>query len=194
MDLVQAPKRQDVFDVMRGRVDAAASSFNMTAVSFPTSIWDESLYKAWSKIVCSLIPNLQKYQEALEKANKVFEAKEIILLEKTTALVIASTVMEKSYDGNEWKYGRKKLDKERYGKVSTLIKTHKQSCNKLRTNFRTHVLQSPTTSTYIDVLTPTVYIVVVKCNRDEETGAFIDEKDIIMKNIRFAKTVFEKII
>ncbi|GME98208.1 unnamed protein product [Ambrosiozyma monospora] len=60
MDLVQAPKRQDVFDVMRGRVDAAASSFNMTAVSFPTSIWDESLYKAWSKIVCSLIPNLQK--------------------------------------------------------------------------------------------------------------------------------------
>lgn len=65
-------------------------------IGFPTSIWDESLYKAWSQIVCSLIPNINLFNNNLIKFNSILDAEEIILFEKTTFLVISSTASIKS--------------------------------------------------------------------------------------------------
>ena len=55
---------------------------------FKTSIWDETLYKAWSQIVHELILNAPQLKKSLSDFADVAEADEILLFEKTTFLVI----------------------------------------------------------------------------------------------------------
>ena len=55
---------------------------------FQTSIWDETLYKAWSQIVHELILNAPQLKKSLSDFADVAEADEILLFEKTTFLVI----------------------------------------------------------------------------------------------------------
>lgn len=58
-------------------------------VCFGTSIWDETLYKAWSRIVYQMVPNVQALEKNLIKLCDVLEADEIILFERSTFLEIA---------------------------------------------------------------------------------------------------------
>ena len=68
MDLVQLDKRQELFEIMMSKLQETSAAYGFPSlVGFPTSIWDESLYKAWSQIVCSLIPNMTIYQSNLKK-------------------------------------------------------------------------------------------------------------------------------
>jgi Ras-related GTP-binding protein A/B len=55
-----------------------------------TSIWDETLYKAWSQIVHELIPNAVQLEISLKAFAENIEADEILLFEKTTFLVSSS--------------------------------------------------------------------------------------------------------
>ncbi|KAF8003615.1 hypothetical protein HF325_001063 [Metschnikowia pulcherrima] len=86
MDLVQLDKREELFHIMMDKLQKISNPFQFKLVGFPTSIWDESLYKAWSQIVCSLIPNMNLFNSNLLKFNEVLDAEEIILFEKTTFL------------------------------------------------------------------------------------------------------------
>jgi Ras-related GTP-binding protein A/B len=54
---------------------------------FQTSIWDETLYKAWSQIVHELISNAEQLNKSLNEFADVTEADEILLFEKKTFLV-----------------------------------------------------------------------------------------------------------
>ena len=44
---------------------------------FRTSIWDETLYKAWSSIVYQLIPNVEKVERQLEHLRSIMTAGEV---------------------------------------------------------------------------------------------------------------------
>ena len=54
---------------------------------FATSIWDETLYRAWSSIVYLLIPNVNRLESNLRQFASVIEASEVLLFEKATFLV-----------------------------------------------------------------------------------------------------------
>jgi Ras-related GTP-binding protein A/B len=56
---------------------------------FPTSIWDETLYKAWSEIVHSLIPNVKLLKAQLTDFSAICAADEVVLFERATFLVIS---------------------------------------------------------------------------------------------------------
>ncbi|OWJ99057.1 hypothetical protein Celaphus_00009974, partial [Cervus elaphus hippelaphus] len=57
---------------------------------FRTSIWDETLYKAWSSIVYQLIPNVQQLEMNLRNFAEIIEADEVLLFERATFLLAAS--------------------------------------------------------------------------------------------------------
>jgi Ras-related GTP-binding protein A/B len=59
--------------------------------AFPTSIWDETLYKAWSQIVYSLIPNVDLLESQLRDFSTICAADEVVLFERATFLVISHT-------------------------------------------------------------------------------------------------------
>ena len=54
---------------------------------FRTSIWDETLYKAWSSIVYQLIPNVKQLETNLENFASIIDADEVLLFERATFLV-----------------------------------------------------------------------------------------------------------
>lgn len=58
---------------------------------FATSIWDETLYKAWSQIVYSLIPNVDLLEAQLKDFSAICGADEVVLFERATFLVISTT-------------------------------------------------------------------------------------------------------
>lgn len=64
-------------------------SFRMRC--FATSIWDETLYKAWSEIVYSLIPNVGLLESQLKDFSTICAADEVVLFERATFLVISHT-------------------------------------------------------------------------------------------------------
>lgn len=190
MDLVQIDKRDELFNIMMDKLQKISNPFQFKLVGFPTSIWNESLYKAWSQIVCSLIPNMNLFNENLLKFNRILDADEIILFEKTTFLVISST--NSILNGNN---NLDNLDPKRFEKISNIIKTYKQSVSKLRTNFNNLIIKGSNDSQFfIDVLTDNMFIMIILKDKPEE-GAYVNNKEelIVLENIKSARKWFEKI-
>lgn len=52
-------------------------SIPLDITCFRTSIWDETLYKCWSSIVVSLIPNVGTLESHLENFGQILEADEV---------------------------------------------------------------------------------------------------------------------
>lgn len=199
MDLVQIDKREELFVIMMEKLQKISNPFQFKLVGFPTSIWDESLYKAWSLIVCSLIPNMNLFNSNLLKFNQVLDAEEIILFEKTTFLVISSTAsiqhQMKHNDGNQTTGLTEVLDPKRFEKISNIIKTYKQSISKLRTNFHNLVIRGSNGSHfYIDILTDNLFIMIVLKDKDSQENFVSSHEDlVILENIKAARRWFEKI-
>ena len=55
---------------------------------FKTSIWDETLYRAWSQIVSFLLPNIKTLEKNLKTFCETLNADEVVLFERSTFLVI----------------------------------------------------------------------------------------------------------
>lgn len=199
MDLVQVDKRAELFHIMMERLQNISNPYQFTLVGFPTSIWDESLYKAWSLIVCSLIPNMNLFNSSLLKLNKILDANEIILFEKTTFLVISSTASiqhQMQIQASPKPTGSSDaLDPKRFEKISNIIKTYKQSTSKLRANFQNLVIRGSNGSLfYVDILTDNLFIMIVLKDRAETTKFINTHEDlVILENIRAARKWFEKI-
>jgi len=88
MDLVRPP-RGPVLEKKAAELRAASGDAEITV--FGTSIYDESLYKAWSRIVHTLIPNASVLTKHLGKLADACNATEVVLFERTTFLVIATS-------------------------------------------------------------------------------------------------------
>ncbi|CBK23668.2 Gtr1/RagA G protein [Blastocystis hominis] len=80
---------------------------------FGTSIWDETLYLAWSNVIQSLVPDSQRLQKQLNTIAELTECDELVLFERSTFLVLASS-------SNDLK-----LDSNRFEKISNTIKQFK---------------------------------------------------------------------
>lgn len=144
----------------------------MTA--FKTSIWDETLYKAWSSIVYSLIPNVKALESHLNMFAELTEADEVILFERTSFLVISHATRKEHKDSN------------RFEKISNIIKQFKLSCSKTMSQFSSMEVRNGEMSAYVDVLTPNTYIMVVMSDPSVLSTA-------TLMNIQMARKHFEQI-
>merc|ERR1719433_2506434 len=84
---------------------------------YPTSIWDETLFRAWSAIICSLIPNSVKMKNQLKLLCRVCGADEMVLFERATFLVVSKVTL------------KEQKDIHRMEKISNIVKQFKLKCN-----------------------------------------------------------------
>jgi Ras-related GTP-binding protein A/B len=90
MDLVAEEDRQSILDDRKRLIGDMCKSCGVEHFEcFGTSIWDETLYKAWSEIVTNLIPNIALLETHLNNFCKICDADEVVLFERATFLVIA---------------------------------------------------------------------------------------------------------
>jgi Ras-related GTP-binding protein A/B len=136
--------------------------------------------------VHALIPNVAVLSQHLTTFAEACSATEVILFERTTFLVIAtSTILPPtaitsssgsssyalSMEGNpDDPYGDV-LDPTRYERTSELIKAFKHSCARVREEFRSLELEFPDCTAVLDELTKNMYVLVIV--HDPTIGEFV---------------------
>jgi len=173
MDLVAEERRDHLFEDRRNKLIELSRPLNVQC--FRTSIWDESLYKAWSSMVYSLIPNVKVLEQHLDSFCGICEADEIVLFERATFLVIAHATHNEN------------SDLHRFEKISNIIKQFKLSCSKASSIFHSMEIRNTTFTAFIDVFTSTTYVMLVVSDRDIQSAA-------TNINIQNARSHFERII
>ncbi|KAJ3881326.1 Gtr1/RagA G protein conserved region-domain-containing protein [Lentinula edodes] len=204
MDLVREPKAT-MFEKKREELQKASSGVVITV--FGTSIYDESLYRAWSSIVHTLIPNAAVLNKHLNIVAAACSATEVILFERTTFLVIAtstsstsspsastSSTSSSSASISSSTYAPSppspsdphQMHLKRYERTSELIKAFKWSCSRVREEFHSLELDMYDFTAVLDEMTRNTYVMVVVHDPTIETAA-------IKLNIRMARKKFEEL-
>ena len=87
LDLLAESIREKSFLDKRIKIIEKTKAFEVDC--FKTSIWDETLYKAWSQIVYFLLPNVKTLEKNLAQFCNTLNADEVVLFERSTFLVIS---------------------------------------------------------------------------------------------------------
>lgn len=114
MDLISDEQAASVFS--EREMDLKRRSLPLQIQCFGTSIWDETLYYAWSSIVYALVPNIRAIETQLNNFAVACEASEVVLFERATFLVISHINVSSHRDNH------------RFEKLSNIIKQFKLSC------------------------------------------------------------------
>ena len=175
MDLIPEEQREEVFVQRERELLRLAEPLGLEVACFKTSIWDETLYRAWSQMVYSLIPNRDHLQAHLEKLCEVCQADELVLFERATFLVISNAVL------------RPHNDVHRFEKVSNIIKQFKLSCSKTASHFATMQVRNSRYSALIEGFTSTTYAMIVASDPTIQPAS-------ILINIEASRPHFEALI
>jgi Ras-related GTP-binding protein A/B len=149
MDLLKEEERDKLYLERLRMYKDRSQHFTMNG--FATSIWDETLYRAWSQIVYSLIPNVVELESQLSDFCQICGSDEVVLFERATFLVIAhqSKLKESTYDSH------------RFERISNIIKQFKLSCSKTQSTFQGMEVRNSQFTAIIDGFTPNTYIMVI---------------------------------
>lgn len=147
LDLVHETKREEVRKSYERDLVGAAKDIDITC--FGTSIWDETLFKAWSQIVSKLIPDIHQLDQHLGHICSVCEADEVVLFEKNTFLLISHSTRKVMQDTH------------RFEKISNIVKQFKLSCGKVKTGFRSFQVKNSVFAAVIEPFIAHSFIMVV---------------------------------
>ena len=173
MDLVLEEKRTEVFEKRKGQLESKSGNFQIKC--YPTSIWEASLYKAWTQIVSELSPNKAEIEKSLKNFVEACDASEVILFEKNTFLLCFSYSSQKADNI---------IDDQRFEKISHIIKKFKLSCMSSNSSFKSMVIEVKDYSAYMDEFTEATYILVILA--DKKTSI-----ELIKLNVALCKQEFE---
>lgn len=118
MDLVQLQLRQRVFNERADYVRQRSESFAESCTFYMTSIWDQSLYRAWTAVIYTLVPNASAIESLLGKLAAALDARELVLYERTTCLTVTH-VTRGAESQNPFS--------DRLERLSAILKAHKHS-------------------------------------------------------------------
>lgn len=129
MDLIMLQAREAVFTERVRLVRQKTGEFiqgsgypgDLDLIPFATSIWDQSLYKAWASIIHDLVPNLSVIESQLESLGILIEAEELLLFERTSFLVVSSWTSDE---------GHNNPTEDRLERISNILKHFKQSISR----------------------------------------------------------------
>jgi Ras-related GTP-binding protein A/B len=209
MDLVAEEDREAILEDRKRLIEESCKACGvMQFQCFGTSIWDETLYKAWSEIVTNLIPNISLLETQLNNFCRVCDADEVVLFERATFLVISHaqaadpadkesaaipssvTAHDNLLDNEAWPVHYKRtthFDAHRFEKISNIVKQFKLSCGKAQSQFQAMQVRNSRFSAFIDAFTQNTYIMVIVSNPQVATAA-------TLLNIQNARHHFEKFI
>ncbi|EXJ60488.1 hypothetical protein A1O7_04641 [Cladophialophora yegresii CBS 114405] len=156
MDLVQHELREKIYEERCQMI--AARSEGLSLETFASSIWDQTLYKAWAGIVHKMIPNLVIIERFLEAFAKQLKAEEIVLFERSTFLTVTNVVTQSGEDND---------NVDRHERISNIMKSYKHTAARnTRTTaasagFLLYKVQTPRFNCFLARFTENTYIYVV---------------------------------
>ena len=173
MDKVDQRKRNEIFENRVKQFELKEDNFTIRC--FPTSIWENSLYKAWSDILGDIIPNNLKIKELLGKYSIACQVDDVALFEKNTFLCISSFNIKNIRDN------------ERYENICGLMKKLKNTLRKEGKTINNFLLKNIGNIIYYEEFEKSTYIMVVFSNNKTSL-------ELIKINIQIIKKKFNDII
>lgn len=126
LDLVPLADRANDFEKKKNEILGKCREIQYDDVEvYGTSIWDETLYGAWSKIVSSLIPNIHMLEKHLATFARRANACEVVLFEKATFLVISRYTVPSAEVTGRW-------DRTRFDRICQAVKIFRLNCECVR--------------------------------------------------------------
>ncbi|KAG8458223.1 hypothetical protein KFE25_001515 [Diacronema lutheri] len=176
MDMLPEERREAVFRQREADLKKIAAGIGKFDVHcFQTSIWDETLYKAWSTMVYSLVPNAGRLEQHLTALCTACCADELVLFERATFLVISQSIL------------RGHADPHRFEKISNIIKQFKLSCSKTQAQFASMQVHNAAFSAFIEGFTSNTYLMVI-------TSEPRIQPAVTLTNLTAARAVFEDLL
>ena len=173
MDKVDQRKRNEIFQNRVKQFELKAGSFIINC--FPTSIWENTLYKAWSDILGRIIRNNLKIKELLGKYALATQVDDVALFEKNTFLCISS-------------FNNKNIkDNERYENICGVMKKFRNTCRMEGKKFNNFLIKNMGTIYYYEEFEKSTYIMVVSSNKKTSL-------ELIKINIQIIKQKFNDVI
>ncbi len=179
MDLIAPALREDSYNERISLIRAKSDAFD--PVPFATSIWDQSLYKAWAEIIHDLVPNLSEIEKHLRSLGLLIEAEEVLLFERSSFLVVSHWCSP---------VGKDNPTTDRFERLSNIIKNFKQSTSrytgtpKSAEQFSLLELKLSRFSMFIAKFTTNTYLAAVFPPGEERFNAALE-------NTRLARKEFE---
>jgi len=216
MDLVAEDERMVILEERKRLIEETCRGCGVSNFKcFGTSIWDETLYKAWSEIVTHLVPNIGLLESHLDDFCRICDADEVVLFERATFLVISHShntrakrddedekpiVTNTSEDGEPSpssinspsspttpRNKKTQFDAHRFEKISNIVKQFKLSCGKAQSQFQGMEVRNSRFVAFIDAFTVNTYIMVIVSDPSVKTAT-------TLLNIRNARRHFERFI
>ena len=173
MDKVDPRIRNEIFDNRVKQFKLKSEKFQIKC--FATSIWENTLYKAWSNILRSIIPNIEKITELLGNYSIASQVDDIALFEKNTFLCISS-------------FNNKNIkDNERYEKICGLMKKLKNTCRMVSKKYNNFLIKNIGNIIYFDDFGNSTYIMVVLSKKNVSL-------ELLKINIEISKKLFNNIL
>jgi Ras-related GTP-binding protein A/B len=124
MDLIPAEQRgkvlqQKVQDIQSHCRDEGFTEQQVECLG--TSIWDQSLFRAWTEVIYFLVPNAGTIEAMLRRLAELLDARELILYERTTCLAVTHITRSPEVHNPYI---------DRFERISGILKTHKHSMAK----------------------------------------------------------------
>ncbi|GAA6012188.1 hypothetical protein JCM11491_001780 [Sporobolomyces phaffii] len=191
MDLVPVDQQATKFAEFEREVGAKARESGWTGgLKFmATSIWNETLYRAWSIVVSHLMPSLDVLRHHLETYLALTQSLELVLFERTTFLVISSVTKDRRDMNDDERRLVTAWEERRFERVSTMVKGFKGSCNKLHLPFTSLSLSSHNYTTHLDSLTPETYLLII-APRNGSAGVAPASQAAVEMNLRGVREFF----
>jgi Ras-related GTP-binding protein A/B len=173
MDKVDQSKRDAIFSNRQKQFESKIGNFTLKC--FPTSIWEATLYKAWSFIIGSIVPNIERIKELLGKYAIACKADEVILFEKNTFLNITS------FSGVYVKTD------ERIEKICIMMKKFKSACRNDSKKFNHFLIQNIKNTIYLDEFLNNTCIMIVLSDKKISL-------EFLKINLQISKKSFKEIM
>eukprot|EP00919_Chromeraceae_sp_WS-2016_P002566 GHVR01006266.1.p1 GENE.GHVR01006266.1~~GHVR01006266.1.p1 ORF type:complete len:325 (+),score=61.92 GHVR01006266.1:11-985(+) len=172
LDLIKESDRDKTLNTYSKECTLLSDGLNIKV--FGTSIWDETLFRAWSDIVYTLIPQVDLLESNLRHFCDTCEADEVVLFEKSTFLVISHATRTEHKDPH------------RFEKISNIAKQFKLTCGKTQANFESVIVEHRTFTAVIEKFTHNTYLLMINSDKQVPSAA-------TLANIDAARIQFEKI-
>lgn len=168
--------RRRVFEECKVRIVARAGLFpNLKC--FATSVFDDTLVRAWSCVVESLVPNLTAVHRLLHSLMDAMDADEVVLMEKTTLLVVTFASREKI-----------NRDAARFQKLPMRFKMFRTSCSSSQTTCEAIEVKGQDFTSFLYQLTDsTMVLVMFSSSRTPQVPS-----RLLSYNLEAARPTFEK--
>ena len=152
MDKIDEEKRNIIISNKLEKFKSKAGNFEINI--YQTSIWEITLYKAFSNILSSIVKNNEKIRQILEDYAKACNADEVILFDRKTLLAISS------FSSKEFK------DEERFEKICNSLKKFQSNYKSISNHFSDLIIKNKVNSIYFNQFNNCTYIMIVLSNKN----------------------------